>query len=455
MVINISSAYMHGLERARRIGAEQAEAFVSESRSICAYVDGDRISVTEERVDRGIGVRILKDNRLGRATANFNGFKEIDTCVHRAMEAGAMSMPDPVFKGFIGPQGPLMFEPDVVSENIDGLFPAHLVEVAMQVVALVNRHGVKVPRAMIRSGSVDTVVGNTNGQEAHHAYSMVYMHFTSMSDEPRPGEGIEQWFSHSLEGFDPEIMGMRLVQKAKAAANAVPYQGRETLTMILPPHNASEMLTTSIGVAMSGEEVNLSRSPWADRLGEQVASRSLTLLEDPTDPRGILSGCFDDEGCSASKRPLVQSGVLKEFMYDNYNATKAGVKPTGNVIKRSTTDPRAIYRGGNKIAPLNLVVIPGGKSVEDVMSSVDRGIYVEQFAWPQADPLTGRFGLEVRCGHMIEGGEVVGTIRNALLSGNMFDAVKDIRGIADDSTVHHNTIVPTMAFGGVDLIGGD
>jgi TldD protein len=102
---------------------------------------------------------------------------------------------------------------------------------------------------------------------------------------------------------------------------------------------------------------------------------------------------------------------------------------------------------------MNIIVSPGRYSRDDIISQTDNGILVEKFAWPEADPLTGRFGLEVRCGHLIKDGRITDTVNNALLMGSMFDSLGNIEFIGNDPVIEGCVTVPTMSFSGAELTG--
>ena len=126
---------------------------------------------------------------------------------------------------------------------------------------------------------------------------------------------------------------------------------------------------------------------------------------------------------------------------------------TGNGMRRSSVEAQGAYERTPTIKPLNLTVSPGSLSRDDIIAQTDNGILVEKFAWPEADELTGRFGLNVRCGYIIRKGEIVETINNALLMGNMIDAVANIEAIGNDPKQMGVISVPTMSFSGTELVG--
>ena len=247
--------------------------------------------------------------------------------------------------------------------------------------------------------------------------------------------------------LDPVAIAEELSRKAEAAAVCREFKGSEKLTMMLPPSELGDMLLSSVGSAVNGENKKYGRTMWAKSLGEKVASESLTIVDDPTSP-APLSCVFDDEGTPASRKAVIEGGVLKGFLNDAFCGDS-----TGNGMRRSSVEPQGAYDRTPTIKPLNLIVKPGRESRESMIESIDRGILVEKFAWPEADELTGRFGLNVRCGYMIRKGEVVGTVNNALLMGNMLEAVANVELIGNDPVQTGVATVPSMSFSGMELVG--
>jgi PmbA protein len=189
------------------------------------------------------------------------------------------------------------------------------------------------------------------------------------------------------------------------------------------------------------------------KAGEEVASRSVTLTDDPSDERGMLSSSYDDEGAPASKKTLVDKGVLESYLYDSYNASLESMDPSGNGLRRRPEDAQGIYLDPIGVWPMNLVLAPGTKSRVELIASVDEGVLIERLAYPEVNPITGAFGLEVRCGRMIKKGEIVQAIDRALLVGNMFEALRNVKEVANDSTVFKYCVVPTICFDGIELVG--
>ena len=419
---------------------KDAEVYVIRSRINAVYVDDSKISNVETKTDMGMSVRINENNKLGKASVTSD---DPGVCVNMALQASRYSLPNDDFKGFAFPSNKMLRPTGIIDKRIENIEPEELMEI---VSGIVDACDTNIPRGLLRVSTIESAVVNSNGVSAEHKSTMLYGHFTSMMKLEHPGEGVETLFGTSLD-IDPNAIGEALYNSAKAAASAVSFKGKRELTMILPPSELGDMLMSSAGYAMNGENVRYKRSLWKDDLDKEVASKCITLTDDPMTP-GPLCSSFDDEGTPSSKKIMVDNGVLKGFLRDSF----AGGS-TGNGMRRSSVESQGIYENPASIKPMNLVLKKGNKTRQQIIEGTDNGILIEKFAWPEADGLTGRFGLEVRSGYLIENGEIVRTINNALLMGNMMTAMKNVEMIGNDLQNRGCVTVPTVSFRGTELIG--
>jgi PmbA protein len=443
------------IRAAKAAGADQAEAFVVGSRSISAYVDDSAVKSVEEKTDLGVAVRVLKGGRLGQASSAISSLFQAQEVASNAVRTAGLIPVDKVFGGFAHPvKGQAWFkvkDPRVASSTVE-----EVVERLKEVIGAAMEQGkVKVPNGLMRVAGIESVVANTNDLLTRREASMVFLILSSMTQGARPGEGTEYFFSPYLKELDAVKLGSSLKAKAKASAKAKAFKGKMKLQTVLPPHELAEMLRSSVQFALSAENVNRRRSPLVGKVGKKVTAKCLTLIDDPADRRGMLSSPFDDEGTPAKRKTLVKDGVLKGFVNDLYNSHLSHVEPTGNGLRRSTTDTLGNYQLGIGISPICLVIKPGAKSVEEMVGSMDSGLLVVKTASPEVHPITGDFGLEVRCAYLVEKGEVKSAVKHCLLSGNMFRALSQIGAVANDTTVSQNLIVPSVLFEDFELIGSE
>lgn len=429
------------METARNYG--QSEAYVSEAVINTVYIDDSKISNIETKLDSGLMIRIADGGRQGKASVTLNGDSSVRECMSMAEAVLRYSPESTEFKGYAQPGQARISAPDVWDRRVEDITPDVLREMAKE---LIDSCPVNIPRAQIRVSTNDCRVMNGNGVDCSHRSTLVYGHFTSMVRGDHPGEGMETFHGTHLD-IDLAAIGESLARQARSAASSHEFKGSEKLSMILPPGQLGDMMNSSVVAAVNGENVKYGRSMWKDSLGKQVASEQLTVVDDPT-VSAPLSCVFDDEGTPTSRKTILEDGVLRSFLRDSFCG-----ESTGNAMRRSSVEAQGAYERTPVIKALNVTVSSGRYTPEQIVEQTDRGILVERFAWPEADGMTGRFGLNVRCGYIIRNGEVVDTVNNALLMGNMLDAVRNVELIGNDPRQMGVVTVPTMSFSGTELVG--
>ena len=407
------------MEVARAYG--QSEVYVSEAVINTVYIDDSKISNIETKLDAGLMVRVADGGRQGKASVTLNGEQSVRECMSMAESVLRYSPESTEFKGYAQPGQARIALPDVWDRRVEDVTPDDLREMAKLL--------------KIRVSTNDCRVMNGNGVDCAHRSTLVYGHFTSMITKEHPGEGMETFHGTHLD-IDLPAIGESLARQANNAAASHEFRGSER-----------DMMNSSVVAAVNGENVKYGRSMWKDSLGQQVASEQFTVVDDPT-VSAPLSCVFDDEGTPTERRVVIEDGVLRSFLRDSFCGDS-----TGNGMRRSSVEAQGAYERTPVIKALNVTAKPGRYTPEQIIEQTDRGIFVERFAWPEADEMTGRFGLNVRCGYIIRNGEIVDTVNNALLMGNMLEAVRNVELIGNDSRQMGVVTVPTMSFSGTELVG--
>lgn len=422
---------------------DHAEVYTSDTLVNTIYIDDSKISNIETKTESGMMFRMSKDGRIGKSSVSINSDRSVDDCLRMAESVLRYSPVNNAFKGYAMPAQAKISAPDVWDRKVENVTPDDLREIAKEII---DNCRVNIPRAQIRVSVNRGHVMNNNGVDCEHRSTLVYGHFTSMTRLDHPGEGMETFHGTHLT-LDPVEIAKALSDKAEAAAVSREFKGSEKLSMILPPSELGDMMMSAVGSAVNGENVKFGRSLWKDSVGEKVASDCVDIVDDPT-VSAPLSCVFDDEGVPTERKVIIEKGVLRGFIRDTYCGDS-----TGNGMRRSSVEAQGAYDRTPTIKPLNMTVRPGKLSREDIIAQTDNGILVEKFAWPEADEMTGRFGLSIRCGYIIRKGEIVDTIGNALLMGNMVDAMANVEAIGCDSKQMGVITVPTMSFSGTELVG--
>ena len=211
-----------------------------------------------------------------------------------------------------------------------------------------------------------------------------------------------------------------------------------TMTVVLGPGWPGVLLHEAVGHGLEGDFNRKGVSAFSGRIGEQVAARGVTIVDDGTLPerRGSLS--VDDEGTPSAQTVLIEDGILKTYMQDKMNARLMNMPVTGNGRRESFAHlpmPRMT----------NTYMLPGEHEPGEIIESVDQGLYAVNFAGGQVDITSGRFVFSASEAYLIENGKITRPVRGATLIGNGPDAMNRVDMVGNDLALD----------GGVGVCGKD
>lgn len=232
----------------------------------------------------------------------------------------------------------------------------------------------------------------------------------------------------------------------------------EKTTVVFTPSVVLDGLGTVIGSHASGSaKVN---DVTKLTIGDKIACEDLTIISDGLYPYGLGTSGFDDEGVPQRKLPIIEKGIFKNFVYDQFYALKDKIKSTGNGLKQGGVfymfDGKYGAQPEDQIS--NFYVKPGDVSYDDLIQDISHGILVEQFSWLDPDAITGKFSSEIRAGYYINKGEICEPIKGGLVIGNIFDMIKRIQVISDKSVIISGAnvlagVCPYISFEDVQVAG--
>jgi TldD protein len=220
-------------------------------------------------------------------------------------------------------------------------------------------------------------------------------------------------------GFAREAVRQALVNLEAVAAPA------GTMTVVLGPGWPGVLLHEAVGHGLEGDFNRKGTSAFAGRIGEQVAAPLCTVVDDGTLPgrRGSLS--VDDEGTPSQCNVLIENGILRGYMQDKMNARLMGVAPTGNGRRES-------YAHLPMPRMTNTYMLAGPHRPEEIIASVDRGLYAVNFGGGQVDITSGKFVFSASEAYLIERGRVTRPVKGATLVGNGPDVLTRVSMVGDD-----------------------
>lgn len=203
------------------------------------------------------------------------------------------------------------------------------------------------------------------------------------------------------------------------------------------------MLWGTVQAALNGKQVVERASPWSDRLGEPVIAQVFTLTQQPA--VGPFSCPFDDEGTPTRTLCFIRQGILQLFYADRTIGQLLGSGTTGNGFRPGL---------GSYPTPglINLLIEPGSGSLMDLISGLDEGLVVDQMLGGGAG-ISGDFSINVDLGYRISKGEIVGRVKDTMVSGNLYTALKQVVELGGDADWNGSCYTPSIIVEGLSVTG--
>lgn len=290
------------------------------------------------------------------------------------------------------------------------------------------------PRVVQVMASVSTemksvMVVRRDGLVSADRLPLVRVNVTVIAEE----NGQRQTGSFGYGGRIPfsEVMGEPLRHAAREAARqAIVNLGARpcptgAMPVVLGPGWPGILLHEAIGHGLEGDFNRKGTSAFSGRIGERVASSLCTIVDDGTLPhrRGSLN--VDDEGTPTQRTVLIENGVLKGYLQDRLNARLMGAAPTGNGRRESYAHPPMPRM-------TNTIMLPGETDPEEIVRSLDKGVYAVNFGGGQVDITSGKFVFSTSEAYWVENGRIQYPVRGATLIGNGPDVLTRVSMVGSD-----------------------
>ena len=198
-----------------------------------------------------------------------------------------------------------------------------------------------------------------------------------------------------------------------------------SMTVALGPGWPGILLHEAIGHGLEGDFNRKKTSAFADQIGQRVASPGVNVVDDGTLPERRGSINFDDEGTPSKRNMLIEDGILVGYLHDKLNARLMGMEPTGNGRRES-------YAHVPLPRMTNTFMLAGEDDPEEIVRSVDRGLYAVSFGGGQVDITSGKFVFSASEAYLIENGQIGAPVKGATLIGNGPDVLTRVSRIGHD-----------------------
>lgn len=423
-----------------RAPSVEAEVYVSQARSRGVELREGRLESLQESAEEGIGLRLLSGGRVAFAYAaglSHLGWPAlfrravrqlplVEPDRHRVLPEASRRRPDPEPEGLYDPslfRRPLRdWVPRLRDMEARALGRDRRVQSALRLgysensgkVAIVSTRGVLAAQRGTSCGMGLTVIAEDGHEvQAGSAYRCA-----------RLGRDLE-----------PERAADEAVARAAGLLGARRLRSRRR-SVLFDPWVAGELLELLAG-ALSAEAIHRGRSLLQGKRGRRIASRAVTLVDDPLLPRGISSARYDDEGVPTERKIMVERGILRNCFYDARAAHREGRRSNGCAA-------RAGFRSLPGAGASNFYMKPGPETRERLISGTRDGLLVREImGMHTADPVSGAISVGVS-GAAVRNGEITHGVRGAMLSGELLNMLGRVDAVADDLVFYGSLAAPTF-----------
>ncbi len=407
------------LELAKKKG-ESAEVFyVSRYREPVVF-EANQLKTLELQETSGVALRLIKDGRIGFSSTNV--IQEPNVLVENAVETAPFG-PTPSFKfpNF------RVFNPVQTTDPSTKSFPiTRMIDLGNDLIERIHQLNAEVLCDAEISKNVTTItIANTNGGFATYTTSVF-----AVSINGTLIDGTDMFFvgDYALDckpiENTSELVSSISTQLGNGKAIADPVNGE--VDAIFTPRGVASAIIPPLMSGFNGKSVLQGSSPLADKLGETVFDKRLNIWDHPDLHMIPGSRMCDDEGVFSKRLPLIENGVVRNFLYDLQTAGQAGKESTGNAHRSLSSLPSP----GISVS----VIYPGDTSFEDMVANTKHGIIIEGLLGAgQSNILGGDINANVLLGYRIKNGKIAGRLKNTIINGNVYQSLKNIKALGNDS----------------------
>lgn len=422
---------------AQQKGASEVAVYIGNSRSSDLTVREQKIETIKESTTNGLSLDIYRDNKYSSHSTNNLKKSELEKFISEAVEATKYLTADE-FRALPDPSlypNDLSKDLKLEDKSYANVTPEQRIKIAKEIEDIARSKSDKIISAEgnFSDSSSEYVKVHSNGLVADGA-STFFSASGSVSvhdGDARPSGGF--WAGCRFYNQLPNAQEIG----TQAAEDAMRKMGQTKIAsgkydMLIENKTSGRLLSLFFG-AMRARSLQQKSSYLEGKLGQQIASPILTIIDDPFIEGGFSSRLYDSQGIAAKKRTMIEKGILKEYYIDNYYGKKLGMTPNG---------------GSNS----NIVFDYGTRGFDEIVKDVEKGIFVTGFNGGNSNSTTGDFSFGVS-GFLVEGGEIIKPVNEMNISGNSNEFWKQLSEVGNDPKKYSSILSPTLLFNDIDFSG--
>jgi len=423
---------------ALRSGADAADAYGVDVELQKVEIKRGEVKVSKSIHDVGIGIRAVVRGSMGYSyVASLD--VDLRDVASRAVKAAKAGYPDPDFKEL--PRSSSYPSLDgTYDDRIALLTPEELIDIGVSLVKKAQGDKVYSVNLVLESSRFTRFVANSNGVEGtDKGTQLSFLVYVTARDGVNMSSSYDGDVVRMMKDIDMESMVVRVAQEAVEGLRARPYKTAK-VPAIFSGDVLLAVMVEGVASALNADLIQRNRSFLATRLNQKVGVDELTVVDDGLVEGGPLTGKFDVEGSPRQRTTLIEKGIVRELLHNSYTAGKARASSTGNA---SRSGGLLDFRGQVTIAPSNVRVETGDRSLEEMLEEVKEGLLIlNTFDLPNI--ATGDLSALIAQGYIIEKGEVKCPVKQTLFAVNIVDFLKGIKALGRESSKHFNLYSPPI-----------
>ncbi|MFW9910067.1 MAG: TldD/PmbA family protein [Candidatus Thorarchaeota archaeon] len=435
------------VDRGKSLGADAIEVHAEDSSDLEATIEMAQVSRVDLNIGTQIAIRVFLKNKVGSAFTNIPtkeaAFEALELAIAAArattVDENLQTLPDPS-----------------EYKTVAGLWNDAIANAEASSVAEISAEIVK----KCISLEPDLIIGL--GGSGMITYVRAYANSSKVETSERGAVGFAYIFGVAPieSGMTPGVLSFDIGRREKIdidriADEIVKYirivkktvSGKSgKFTVIMHPGAYNDIMNYTLLQSVRGDNVARGKSKIGDKIGEKIASDIVSIYDDGLDTRGLNSSISDDEGVPRQRTPLIEKGVLRSFLWDNYWAKRMGVKSTGNARRNKR-------QGLVEVATSNIIIEPGSREIDEIISEIEYGYYIHGVQGAHSsNPESGDFSVVGNPAILIENGKLVGAVHGLMVSGNIYDLLKQTVEIAKTPVKLQTLIGPEIKVQNLDII---
>ena len=406
------------LTQARKV-AEEAEVFMVSSQETPVQFEANRLKHIQSKQSTSVALRIVRQGRIGYAT--ITELNDSHNLVNNAVETAQFGMT----AKFELPSLTTYPEVEVFDPSVESVPVEEMVKLGEELITTIKGHTSDIVcEAEVTKSVISVRIINSRGGQASYKQSIFSLGVEGqlIRDTDMLFVGESQSSCHPL--LEPKAVTEVVLQQLELAKNRASIP-TGSVPVIFTPNGVASALIPSLMAAFNGKIVLEGASPIGSKLGQPVFDEKLWLWDDPTIAYRPESRPCDDEGIPSQRTPLIEQGRVANFLYDLQTAALAHTRSTGNGCRSG---------GLPAPAPSAFIIAPGNTTFDEMVNDIKEGLVIEHLMGAeQGNILGGDFGGNVLLGYRVESGKIVGRVKNTMVSGNVYQLLKQIIAIGSDA----------------------